>query len=202
MKKVDIVIPVHNAYEFVRRCVQSILNANTELINKIILIDDCSTETGLSDMFEDKRIILTETSERSYFSATVNHGFQFVTSPYFVILNSDTRVLTEDWLQMLQEYHHDGIGILSPCWTAYRDPHPIPRTLYNLKHLGAVSWFMRSYLFKNLGMFRTDGKYKHWNSDFDFCDKIIDKGLLIGKIPCFVAHWGGQSGKPKEVPRH
>ncbi len=201
-EKVDILIPVHNAFDFVQRCVHSILNANTKFLNKIILVNDCSTEKGLSNMFTDPRVFQTSTPKRSYFSGTVNYGFQYVKSPFFVLLNSDTRVLTEDWLQLLQEYHHDGIGILSPCWTEYKNPHPIPRTQYDMKHLGAVSWFMRSDLFKHLGMLKTEGKYQHWNSDFDFCDKVINKGLLIGKVPCFVAHWGGQSGKPKEVPRY
>lgn len=205
--QVDILVPVYNAFEYVKRNVDSILGANTELLNKIILSDDNSPEGLIEDLFEGNeynKVKIVRTPKRSYFSGNVNYGFNFVEAPYFVLMNSDTYVISKDWLEVLLDFYNktENIGILSPCLTEYPNPQFVHRTDFHHKHLGAISWFMRTELFEKLGKFRTDEKYIHWNSDFDFCDKVIESGLFIGRVPCFVAHRGGASGKPKEVPRY
>ena len=211
MSKLDILIPVHNAFSFVKNCVQSILNANTQKLGRIILSDDYSTDGSLAEylgnILDDKRIKLLHTEVRGYFSGNVNWASSYIESPYFIIMNSDTKVYSKDWLDViLEEYvrweaEGEKVGIISPCIAAYENPCPVSRHLLGINQIGAVCWFIPFAVWKQLGGLREDGAYRHWNSDFDFCKKVIEAGYKIGKVPTYIQHWGGRSGKPKEVPR-
>lgn len=198
--KVDIVIPVHNAFYFFENCLRSIFCGDTDLIGKIIVSDDHSTEEGIEDIIKkynrNNNIILTKPPERSYFSANVNHGFNLVTEKYFIMLSTDTRVLSYDWLEVLiNEYESDenNIGIVAPCYPEYLNPQPVSRYSKDFSFIGPPSWCIKTELFKEMNGLRSDGRYIHWHSDHEFCERIINRGLKIAQVPTFVSHWGGRS---------
>jgi GT2 family glycosyltransferase len=207
LPKVDIVIPVHNAFAFLERCVHSIFCADTDLIGKIIISDDHSDEGDVQEVLKKyhkkNKIIFTKPPKRSYFSGNVNHGFQFVTEKYFLMLSTDTRVISYDWLKtIINEYEsRDDLGIVSPCLPEYLNPQPVPRHSDDLNFIGAVAWCIRSDLFKDMNFLREDGNYAHWNSDAEFCARIIKRNLKIAQVPTYVSHWGGRSKQfvPEEI---
>lgn len=55
MKKVSIIVPVYNVENYIKKCVQSILNQTYENI-EVILIDDGSTDSSdrICDFFAEK----------------------------------------------------------------------------------------------------------------------------------------------------
>lgn len=120
-KKVDIVIPIYNAYEYTKQCIQSIIE-NTKLNkNTLILINDKSTDSKMLDMLDsfvrdnkDKNIKLVNNKENLGFVKTVNLGMKMSNNDV-VLLNSDTEV-TKDWLLKLQNtaYSADNVATVTP----------------------------------------------------------------------------------------
>jgi glycosyltransferase involved in cell wall biosynthesis len=49
---VDVVIPVYNQLGLVTQCLESLLRAECSTSHRIVVIDDCSTETELCEYLE------------------------------------------------------------------------------------------------------------------------------------------------------
>lgn len=102
--QVDIVVPVVNAPEDVRRCVERVI-ACTARPFRLLLIDDASGDPRIAALFEelsqrgDPRIVLMQNARRSGFAATVNRGIAH--SRADVVLLDPATVLTRDWLDAL-----------------------------------------------------------------------------------------------------
>jgi GT2 family glycosyltransferase/glycosyltransferase involved in cell wall biosynthesis len=98
---VDIVIPIYNAPDDVRRCVASVLACTPEN-HRLVLIDDASTDAGVRDVLREigqrgARHIEILCNERNLgFTATANHGMTRSTADV-VLLNSDT-IVAPGWL--------------------------------------------------------------------------------------------------------
>lgn len=103
--QVDIILPVYNAYNFMEKCIDSVIK-NSENC-RLILIDDASTDDRVKPYLKqlknipEKRIeIITFFNEKNLgFVKSVNLGFQRVEN-HFVILNSDTEV-PPGWLDRI-----------------------------------------------------------------------------------------------------
>ncbi len=115
--KTSIIIPVYNAYEETRDCIESVKKYTT-IPYEILIIDDCSTDERLKEYYssiendENIRIIFNE--ENLGFVKNINKGFE-QTHDDVVILNSDTEV-TPKWLQKLKitAYAHENIATVTP----------------------------------------------------------------------------------------
>ncbi|OJF69428.1 hypothetical protein BK026_11880 [Alteromonas sp. V450] len=99
---VDIILPVYNALEDVKACINSLYFHSTYPFN-LIVIDDCSepeTENWLKEAQKDNGFTLLRNKENLRFTKTVNKGFSESTSDYVVLLNSDT-IVTAYWLEKI-----------------------------------------------------------------------------------------------------
>jgi len=104
-KKVDIIIPVYNSYNFVKKCIESVLKYSEN--SRIIIIDDASTDKNIEiflnqlskSSYDDKELIILRNKTNLGFVKTVNIGYKNIKN-HFVILNSDTEV-SEGWLDRL-----------------------------------------------------------------------------------------------------
>lgn len=209
LPKVDIVIPVHNAFAFLERCVHSIFCAETDLIGKIIISDDHSDEGDVQELLKKynkkNKIIFVKPPQRSYFSGNVNYASNFVTEKYFVILSSDAKVFSYNWLEVIIEEFEtkDNLGIVSPCLPEYLNPQPVSNYSDDISFIGAAVWCLKTDLYREMGKLRQDGKYIHWHSNAEFCERILDKGLKIAQVSTYVCHWGGRSKEfiPEEISK-
>ncbi len=103
---VDIVIPIYNGYDYVKRCIGSVL-ANSKNC-KLILIDDKSTDgrvvnfiRGLSDKYDKGiKVIKVFNKENIGYIKTINKAIRDYVENHFVLLNSDTEVPV-GWLDRL-----------------------------------------------------------------------------------------------------
>jgi len=160
---VDIVIPCHEQYDLLELCLKSIFNG-TQRFNKVILVDDDSSSRGtLEEYFNDKfpEIKYVRNKERSYFSGTVNHGLEHVTSKYVLVLNSDTEMVTPDCLSvMVEELECDP---LMKMVNARISVHELcgPNTSFTFGY----AFLMEREFLRSLGDLRSDGYYAHFNSD-------------------------------------
>lgn len=108
MNKVDIILPVYNAYEYTKTCLASVV-ANTNLkFHTLVIINDKSPDERILPMLQDfveshkqdSNIVLINNKENLGFVRTVNVGMRH-SSNDVVLLNSDTEV-TSGWLEKMQ----------------------------------------------------------------------------------------------------
>ena len=112
MRKCDIIIPIYNAYECVVECVDSVLE-NTDLdYNRLILINDKSTDTRIYTLLDEyrkkyKNFIILENEVNRGFVGTVNVGMKYSLENDVLLLNSDT-VVTPKWLDSIKKCAYSG----------------------------------------------------------------------------------------------
>lgn len=120
MKKCDIIIPIYNAFECVKSCIDSVIK-NTDLKeNRLIVIDDKSTDERIQPLLKKykssyKEILVLSNEENLGFVKTVNKGMQQSTEHDVLLLNSDTEV-TKNWLKKIQKcaYSAENIATVTP----------------------------------------------------------------------------------------
>lgn len=116
---VDIIICVYNAYEDVKKCIESVLQ-NTQKPYRIIIVDDNSAEltaTYLQNIADenDDILLIRNTTEFHGYTYAGNIGLKSSTADYCVMLNSDT-IVSKHWLDnMIACAESDcKIGIVGP----------------------------------------------------------------------------------------
>lgn len=101
---IDIIIPVYNAVEDLKSCLESIRKWSSKSMRHIILVDDASNaETGMwmkqeADRYSDIQVIRNSTNLG--FTRSVMVGMRHSESAYAIMLNSDT-IVTNGWLDGL-----------------------------------------------------------------------------------------------------
>ncbi len=99
-----IIIPVHNALDATRACIESVLR-HTRLGYRLIIVDDASTDAGVRPMLETfkdiKQVELYFNEANRGFSGTINRGIELAGRSDVVFLNSDT-IVTPNWLDNLK----------------------------------------------------------------------------------------------------
>lgn len=120
MNKCDIIIPIYNAYECVIECVDSVVKNTNLKENRLILINDKSSDERIFKLLkkykkEYKEFIVLENLENKGFVGTVNVGMKYSDKNDVLLLNSDT-VVTPNWLDNIKKcaYSGDNIGTVTP----------------------------------------------------------------------------------------
>ena len=120
MNKCDVIIPIYNAYDCLKPCIESVIN-NTKFDkdNYLILIDDKSPDERVLPLLEEykkkyKFIKLLKNEKNLGFVGTVNKGMKESKNDV-VLLNSDTEV-TKNWLKKMSEcaYSDNNIATVTP----------------------------------------------------------------------------------------
>lgn len=121
MKKVDIVVPIYNAYEYTQECIKSILENTNLQEHTLLLINDKSPDERIMPMLKkyandnkNKNIVVLENEENLGFVKTVNKGMKY-SSNDVILLNSDTEV-TKNWLEKIIScaYSNEYIATVTP----------------------------------------------------------------------------------------
>lgn len=110
--KCDIIIPIYNAYECVIECVESVLKYTDLKENRLILINDKSTDPKIAPLLAEykkkhKEFIVLENEENKGFVGTVNVGMRLSKENDVLLLNSDT-VVTPNWLEKIKTCAYSG----------------------------------------------------------------------------------------------
>lgn len=117
-KTVDIVVPVFNAYEDVKLCIESLKETVDLSIDRIIILNDCSTDQAVTNYLQSiksPRIDIIFNSENLGFTKTVNKGMKLYRSDDVILLNSDT-IVTRGWVDKLvaAAYSRKNIATVTP----------------------------------------------------------------------------------------
>jgi GT2 family glycosyltransferase len=104
---IDIVIPVYNAGDDLRRCVESIRRHTPPGNHCLILIDDASSDPDIAAYFAELAaanapgLELLRNPENLGFVATANRGMALHPDRDVLLLNSDT-IVTAGWLERMR----------------------------------------------------------------------------------------------------
>lgn len=102
---ISVIIPVYNSEEYLKTCIESVLNQGIDEI-EIVCVDDASSDDSLAILEEyadmDDRITVISQKNGGASSAR-NHGLRFARGKYIQFLDSDD-YLRENALKTLWEY--------------------------------------------------------------------------------------------------
>lgn len=112
---ISIIIPTKNHLEDLKKCVTSILERTTYEAYEIIIVDNNSNDAELQEYYTQlkriKNIQVISWNHEFNFSAINNFAVDFAKGKYFVLLNNDTEIITETWLEeMLMYAQREDVG--------------------------------------------------------------------------------------------
>ena len=119
--KVDIVIPIYNAFDFTKKCIETVIQHTNLKLHTLVLINDKSPDERILPMLEefvknnvDLNIDIIDSKENQGFVKSVNIGMSHSNNDV-VLLNSDTEV-TENWLDKMIEtaYLDENVATVTP----------------------------------------------------------------------------------------
>ncbi len=119
MDVIDVIVPVHKGPAATRRCLDSVLAAESTTPIETVVIDDKTPEPEITGMLDGlaagNRITLLRNEMNLGFVRSVNRGMALHADRDVVLLNSDTEV-AGDWLDRIRRcvYAHDDIGTATP----------------------------------------------------------------------------------------
>jgi len=120
--KVDIVVPIYNAYEYTVECIKSVIKYTDLETHRLLLINDKSPDERIlptlkkfSEENSKLNIIVLENEENLGFVKTVNKGMKYSDENDVLLLNSDTEV-TKNWLDKIIKcaYTNSHIATVTP----------------------------------------------------------------------------------------
>lgn len=119
MLKISVIIPVYNALNDVKTCLNSILKNFNFTLGDVCVVNDASladTTEYLNKFAEDHpNITLFHNEENLGFVKTCNRGMQSAQGDIIVLLNSDTKIPPEFCERIIKCFESDTqIGIASP----------------------------------------------------------------------------------------
>ena len=118
-RTVDIIVPVYNAAQDFRVCLDDVLLTMSEG-DRLVIVNDASTDPEIGNILNsihDTRVTLISNSENLGFTRSVNIGLEATRpSADVVFLNSDTFGFTAGWTRRLQAgaYLSHGVGTVTP----------------------------------------------------------------------------------------
>jgi glycosyltransferase involved in cell wall biosynthesis len=117
--KVSIVIPTKDKADYLGRCIDSVFEKSTYQNLEVIVVDNNSSEKSffqLMDVYAKKyqgRFQCVRAEIPFNFSSLVNLGAEQATGEFLVLLNNDTEVISEDWLEgMMEQAQRPSIGVV------------------------------------------------------------------------------------------
>ena len=104
MSKYSIVIPVYNVDAYLEKCLDSVVNQTYKDI-EVIIVNDGSTDNSkdIIDKYAKKYNFIKVINQKNMgLSMARNNGIKEVTSPYFILLDSDDYI-DKDLIEILDE---------------------------------------------------------------------------------------------------
>lgn len=118
---IDIIIPIYNAFDFVKKCIETVIEHTDLTKHTLVLVNDKSTDERILPLlksfiaeYQSLNITLIDNKDNQGFVRTVNIGMQH-SHHDVILLNSDTEV-TKNWLIKMQTcaYSKPAIATVTP----------------------------------------------------------------------------------------
>ena len=117
MPLVSILIPTKNQYTYIKACIDSILEKTAYSNYEIIIVDNQSDEKDACDYLEGLKekdnIHIIYYNDAFNYSTVNNVAAEQAKGEYLLLLNNDTEVLHENWLDVMMSHaQRDTVGIV------------------------------------------------------------------------------------------
>ncbi len=210
--KVSIIIPNKDSVKLLKKCINSILKLTTYSNYEIAIVENNSEEENTFEYYNEiqknDRVKVINYPEKGFnYSKIINYGVKNCDGEFVVQLNSDTELLTPNWLEKFIGYsqredigavgarlyyedksiQHAGIGI-AICDLAANLLVNTPKnghayfgrecTTRNVSGVTGACLFSRKSIYEEVGYMDEENFAVAFN-DVDFCLKIREKGYLI-----------------------
>ncbi len=116
--KVNIIIPFKDEIELLKPCLESLFDKTKYPNIEVILVSNNSQKDATFQfvnqiVVSDKRIRLLEYNHPFNYSAINNWAVQQSDGAYVLLLNNDTKVISDGWLEAMLEYiQQDDVGVV------------------------------------------------------------------------------------------
>ena len=224
---VDIVIPVYNALDELKDCLDSILKHTNLVSNRVIIINDSSTDPNINIYLNEvniNNVIIMQNEQNLGFVSTVNRGMDY-SNHDVILLNSDT-VVTKGWLEKLSQaaYSHESIATVTPftnngtiCSVPnFCEDNVLPdgydinsfadliekisfKQYPELPTAVGFCMYIKRNVIDEIGLFDDISFNKGYGEENDFCCRAIENGYKnILADDTFVYHKGSMSFKKEK----
>lgn len=114
---VSIIVPTRNAKELVRQCIESVVQKTTYPRYEILLVDNGSDDPAALAYFAELRdrgtVRLIEDRLPFNFARINNAAAKHAHGDYLLLLNSDTKVISPDWLtELVSHAQRPDVGVV------------------------------------------------------------------------------------------
>jgi glycosyltransferase involved in cell wall biosynthesis len=195
---VDICIPVHNAWDYVQRCLAGII-FNTVVPKRWIIHDDASerdTSEQLMIFAEtlEKNITLARSDKQCWFTTSVNRCLSLTKAEWVIVLNSDIEIQDTYWFEKLQSLHQslgEKAGLIGCPDSGYHEGH------YDVdgKVQGHLWFFKRQHL-EVVGLLdESNPDLIHIRSDDEWSARWRARGFRT-TLACDIRHVHGGDSHP------
>lgn len=213
---ISIIIPTKDNYEVIKTCIESIFNKSSYKNFEVIVISNNSTEKELFGYFDKcKAEYGSQFESFEYnipfnFSKLMNFGRSKAKGQYLLLLNNDTEVITEDWLEAMVEQaqrpktgavgvkllypdntiQHAGVliglgGIAGHTFVGmHKDEAGYFNYIQSINNYSAVTaacLMVKTTDFDMVNGFNEDFEVEY--NDVDFCLRLMDAGLYNIYLP-------------------
>lgn len=194
-ERVDVVIPVYNAPELTRRCIDSLYEYVEPGIGRVIAYDDASDAptARMLDALAHPRLAVVHGDPNVGFGAAVNRGVERCTSPLVLVLNSDVEARDDFLSPLVQVLRSDPrAAAVSPGGESFRrydfDRYVKRSGCVVTHHLPGHAFLVRRDLFREVGGF--DPLFgRGFFEDRDLSRRLYRAGWWIGVHPrCRLDH--------------
>jgi GT2 family glycosyltransferase len=191
--KIDVVVPIYNAYDVLKDCLNSLIKYQTQVSN-IILINDASTDQRMKSYldriaYENKWNIIHQNKNMG-FVHTANCGLK-LSKNHTVLLNSDT-IVTKPWIAAFKSAlkNNPTLGTATP-WSNNAEICSFPQFLFNQPPIKDINKFAKQ-LFKH-----HRPRYPNLPTAVGFCMLVSKKAKkLVGYLD--EGHFGHGYGEEND----
>ncbi len=208
---VSIIIPNKDMKDILKRCLDSIFEKSTYKNYEIVIAENNSETTEIFDYYKELQaehgnVHVVTWKDKFNYSAINNFAAKTAKGEYFIFLNNDTEVITENWIEEMLGYcqrgdvgmcgarlyypddrlQHCGVvvgigGIAGHiCHLEKRDQGGYFGRVVKSQDVSAVTaacMMMPAHVFNEVDGF--DEEFAVAYNDVDLCLKVRDKGYLI-----------------------
>lgn len=230
MNRISVIIPVFNAYEDLKKCIESVLkHLNSK--NRVFIINDRSTDSRVPvflNSISHKNVIIINNDINLGFTKSINIGMKASGEDDVVLLNSDT-VVTKSWLDKLASsaYSKENIATVTPLSNnaticsvpIFMEENLLPlgysidnyaelvekvskRVYPEIPTAHGYCMYIKRKILNNIGFFNEELFEKGYGEENDFSFRAINEGFI--NIMCddvFIYHKGTASFKDTDRDR-
>ena len=175
--KVSVIVPVYNTEQYLKECLDSIVNQTLRDI-EIIIINDCSPDNSIDIICEyekaDNRIIVIDKKQNEGVGKARNDGILAANGEFVIFMDSDDLYPNVSVLEKLYNAAKDN-GVNVSCG--------LKENLYPDGTIEIMSGLIKEYglMFYQSGM----TKYSDFQYDYGYQCYLIKRQMLIDNSICF-----------------